>query len=104
MSPYAKLVGELDSPHVPKAPSASFVAVLLALDELGRSYAYELGRRSGVDNGGVIRLLVRMRRLELVDLEPRSLGAASRGLPRKYYRITKAGRGLAGQLREAGAA
>jgi DNA-binding MarR family transcriptional regulator len=88
-------------PYERKHPSRSFVAVLLALDELGYSYSYEISKRTGVDEHATARLLARMYRQYLVDREREDADPHELGRPlRTYYAPAQAGRELAEQLRE----
>jgi PadR family transcriptional regulator PadR len=74
----------------------------LALLSRGESYAYELARQLseqiGMGEGTIYPL---MRRLQAEGLVDTYLVESSSGPPRKYYRLTKAGKGAYEQQRVA---
>jgi DNA-binding MarR family transcriptional regulator len=96
-------------PYERRQPSRSFVAVLLALDELGRGYTGEIAERAGMGTssrpGSAVHVLQRLYRQYLVDREREEGDPHELGRPlRTYYTPTPAGRELAAKLRKAGAA
>ena len=97
---YAELVRELDSPHVRKTPTDTFVSVLGALARLDRACISRVAWAAGTDQGGASRVLARMRRLGLAVREDAPGGRAAHGgrLPPRYYQLTEAGRDLARPL------
>lgn len=87
-----------------RRPSRSFIAVLLVLDKLERSYAHEMIRYSGVDGPATRRILARMYYLGLVTREPEATPAVRRREPRVYLALTPRGQKLVEWLRRTGAA